>query len=78
MYGYNTIGQRFLIPERQLEPNDPEAACTCSRCGQDVYYGEDTFDGLCPECFDDMIEEMIKKDRIGLAEELGYKVVRHE
>lgn len=82
MYGYNTIGRRIYVPERTLEPDEPAAVCECSRCRQDVYQDECTYEdglgqALCRECFEDLLHERIRHELPLLAQELGYDVVRH-
>lgn len=68
------------IPERPLEPLDvnesePEdrPSCQCTRCGQGVWPGEYTFDGLCPDCFrETFFSEWTLSE---IAEQLGYDVI---
>lgn len=65
-----------------LEPADPVTACECTKCRQDVYIGECTFeDGLgnrlCQECFEELIRRRMRSELSLLATELGYEVVRH-
>ena len=95
MVGYNMIGRRIDLPERALEPeqfrgtarivperSEPAVACECSRCRQDVYQGECTYEdglgqALCLECFEELLHDLIRHDLPRLARELGYEVVRH-
>ena len=42
----------------RLEPPEPAAACSCRKCGQDIYVGEsqECIDaGVCPDCIEDMV-----------------------
>lgn len=65
-----------------LEPEDPVVACECTKCRQDVYMGERTFeDGLgnklCKECFEERIQQQMRDNLSLFAMELGYEVVWH-
>lgn len=65
-----------------LEPEDPVVACECTKCRQDVYLEECTFeDGLgnrlCKECFESVIAQRMRDNLSLFAMELGYEVVRH-
>lgn len=65
------------------EPDDPVVVCQCTKCRQDVYLQEYTFEDdpgsrLCRECFESLIEQRMRDDLPLLAMELGYEVVQHE
>ena len=65
-----------------LEPEDPVVACECTKCRQDIYLDEYTFeDGLgnrlCKECFESAITQRMRDNLSLFATELGYEVVRH-
>lgn len=72
----NMAGQSFVLPERPLEPPDcwqeETPSCQCCGCGQDVWSGEYTFDGLCPDCFKGMLFDEFTLQEI--AKHLGYDV----
>lgn len=56
--------QSYLkIPELPLEPPEPDVVCTCSRCQEGIYDGEEffSFDGLdyCRECFMDSAAQIL-------------------
>lgn len=68
------------IPERPLEPPDvneseadPQPSHICSKCGQGIWPGEHAFDGLCPDCFQELLSSEWTLREI--AEQLGYDVV---
>ena len=54
-------------------PPEREYFVLCSCCGQEVYPDEETFDGMCPECFDEDGKQFTRRE---IAEALGYEVVR--
>lgn len=76
-YYYNGVGKRYVMLEPSLEPHEkePEVACYCTKCKQEVYFGEYTFDGMCPDCFEEVINQRLEYDRDGLGSELGFNVV---
>lgn len=65
-----------------LEPEEPIAVCECTKCRQDVYVDECTFedglgDRMCKECFEGLIRQRMRDNLPLFATELGYEVVRH-
>lgn len=73
----DNAGRPYYVREPPLEPpdvNEPEEepACECRRCKQDVWPGEYTFDGLCPDCFRELLSSEWTLREI--AEQLGYDV----
>ena len=87
-YYTNTAGRRFGLPDGPLEPSDcwaekepdPEPACRCAQCGQDIWPGGRAYsDGSkgkrywCGECFQAILSSEWRLPEI--AEQLGYDTV---
>lgn len=76
---YDNACRPYYIQEPSVEPpdvNEPEEdqrpSCICSKCGQVIWPGEHAFDGLCSDCF----QEILSKEwpLWEIAEQLGYDV----
>lgn len=64
------------------EPRDNEVACYCTKCQQEIYIGEKSYEQgpqvMCPDCFQDHVQSLLDKDPAFIAQALGYEVYSHE